>query len=156
MAYWLMKTEPNAFSIDDLKKAGVEPWDGIRNYQARNFMRDSMKVGDGVLIYHSRIQPIGIVGEAKVASKPYPDPTQFNPKEKYHDPKSDPENPRWILVDIEYVRHFPQTLNLTDLKKMPELAEMVLVQKGSRLSIQPVTLKQWRFIQKLTEQAPKT
>jgi len=149
MNYWLLKTEPNAFSLDDLKEAGVEPWDGIRNYQARNIMRDEMSVGDKVFIYHSRIQPVGIVGEGRVASESYTDPTQFDPSEKYHDAKSDPANPRWSLVDIEYVATYPQVLLLTDLKKMPELDGMVLTRKGSRLSIQPVTEQQWNFIQTL-------
>ena len=146
MNYWLLKTEPNVFSIDDLKAAGVEPWDGIRNYQARNFIRDQMKPGDKVLIYHSRVQPIGVVGEAEVASEPYPDPTQFDPSEKYHDPKADPEKPRWYLADIKYVRHFPAVIPLTDLKQHPGLKEMVLVQKGSRLSVQPVREEEWRII----------
>ena len=147
MQYWLMKTEPNVFSIDDLKTAGKEPWDGVRNYQARNLMRDEMKIGDPIFIYHSRVKPMGIVGEARVCSEPYPDPTQFNPDEKYFDAKSDPENPRWFLVDVEYVRHYPQVLELGMLKQVPELDGMMLLRKGSRLSIQPVTEKEWNHIQ---------
>ncbi len=147
MKYWLMKTEPDAFSIDDLKNAGTEPWDGIRNYQARNLMRDEMKVGDRIFIYHSRVDPIGIVGEARVASEAYPDPTQFDPAEKYYDAKSDPENPRWCLVDVAYVRHFPRVLKLSELREIPELADMVLLRKGMRLSIQGVSEAEWHCIQ---------
>ena len=151
MSFWLLKTEPNVFSIDDLKAAGVEPWDGIRNYQARNYIRDAMKIGDGVLIYHSRVQPLGIVGQAKVVSKPYPDPTQFDAKEKYCDPKSDPNNPRWYVVDVQFVRRFKRVLPLPDLKQTPELQDMVLVQKGSRLSVQPVSAEEWRVILDMAE-----
>ena len=149
MAYWLMKTEPNVFSIDDLEKVGVEPWDGIRNYQARNFMRDSMKLGDKVFIYHSRVDPIGIVGEAEVASEPYPDPTQFNPDEKYYDPKADPAKPRWILIEVKFIRKYSQVIPLSDLKGTPGLEDMVLTQKGSRLSIQPVRQSEWQIITSL-------
>lgn len=153
MQYWLMKTEPDVFSIDDLEKAGREPWDGIRNYQARNFMRDTMKIGDGVFIYHSNAKPTGIVGEARVCSEPYPDPTQFDPKEKYYDAKSQPDNPRWILIDVEHTRTYTKILPLADLKAMPELEEMMLVKKGMRLSIQPVTEEHWNFIQGLVQES---
>jgi len=146
MKYWLMKTEPDAFSIDDLKKAGTEPWDGIRNYQARNFMRDEMSIGDPILIYHSRTKPLGIVGEAEVASKPYPDPTQFDPKEKYYDSKSKPEDPRWILVDVAYRRHFPNIVTLDTIKTLPGLEDMLVIRRGMRLSIQPVTQSQYERI----------
>lgn len=149
MKYWLMKTEPNVFSLDDLKEAGVEPWDGIRNYQARNLIRDEMKPGDKVFIYHSRVEPIGIVGEGSVASEAYPDPTQFNPDEKYFDPKADPEKPRWFLADIKYECHYSRVLTLKELKQIPELSDMKVVQKGSRLSIQPVTETEWNFITNL-------
>ena len=149
MNHWLLKTEPNLFSIDDLRTAEVEPWDGIRNYQARNFLRDDFKPGDKVFIYHSREQPIGIAGEAEVASAGYPDPTQFQPQEKYHDPKSDPTNPRWFLADIKFVRKYARVLTLPELKAVPELADMVLVQKGSRLSVQPVAAAEWQFIQNM-------
>lgn len=146
MKYWLMKTEPDVFSIDDLKAAGTEPWDGIRNYQARNFMRDEMKPGDKVLIYHSRANPIGIVGEGEVASDPYPDPTQFNPDEKYFDPKSKADNPRWVLVDIAYVRHLPKMVTLKELKELPGLETMMVIRKGMRLSIQPVTKDEYETL----------
>ncbi|CAM2006735.1 EVE domain-containing protein [Acanthopleuribacter pedis] len=149
MAYWLLKTEPNVFSLDDLKAVEKEPWDGVRNYQARNFMRDEMKPGDKVLIYHSRVQPIGIVGEAEIVSEPYPDPTQFNPEEKYYDAKAKPENPRWFVVDVQYRRTYDQVLELAALKKTPGLENMVLTQKGSRLSVQPVRAEEWAVIQQL-------
>ena len=149
MKYWLMKTEPDVFSLDDLKAAGTEPWDGVRNYQARNLMRDQMEIGDRIFIYHSRAKPMGIVGEARVASKAYPDPTQFNPEEKYYDPKADPANPRWVLVDVEYVRHYPEMITLAQLKEIPELGDMMLVQKGSRLSIQPVSEAEWKLIESM-------
>jgi len=144
--YWLMKTEPDAFSIDDLKAAGTEPWDGIRNYQARNFMRDSMKPGDKVFIYHSRVDPPAIVGCAEVAGAPYPDPTQFQADHKYFDPKSQPDNPRWVLVEIAYVCHLPRPVSLPELKQMPGLEDMMVTRKGSRLSIQPVTAAEWEII----------
>jgi len=149
MNYWLLKTEPDLFSINDLRNQGVSPWDGIRNYQARNFIRDSMQPGDKVFIYHSREQPLGIAGEAEVASAAYPDPTQFLAEEKYYDPKSDPTAPRWYLVDIRFVRAYPRILTLPELKAVPELADMVLVRKGSRLSVQPVKEHEWHFIQKM-------
>ncbi len=154
MSYWLMKTEPNAFSIDDLAEAGVEPWDGIRNYQARNIMRDEMKIGDRVFIYHSRVAPVGIVGEAEIASKPYADPTQFDVDSKYYDSKSDPANPRWVLVDVRFIRKYERTVELARLKATPGLEQMMVVQKGSRLSIQPVSAKEWRIVEKLA--APST
>lgn len=155
MNCWLMKTEPNAFSIDDLAQAGVEPWDGIRNYQARNFMRDDMKVGDRVFIYHSRIAPVGIVGEGEIASKPYPDPTQFDVDSNYFDPKSDPASPRWMLVDVCFVCKYEQTLELQQLKNTPGLENMMVIQKGSRLSIQPVKAREWRIVQTLAGYSAK-
>lgn len=147
MAYWLLKTEPNVFSIDDLKAVDKEPWDGVRNYQARNFLRDSMKPGDKVLIYHSRVQPIGIAGEAEIVSEAYPDASQFDPAAKYYDAKAKPEAPRWYVVDVQHRRTYAQVLPLTDLKQTPGLDEMVLTQKGSRLSVQPVTEAEWAVIQ---------
>lgn len=134
---WLVKTEPGSFSIDDLARAGVEPWDGVRNYQARNFMRDEMKVGDPVLVYHSNADPPGVVGIAEVASEPYPDPTQFDPSSKYFDPTSDPADPRWILVDMRFVEKLPRLVPLHELRARPELQGMVLLGR-SRLSVQPV------------------
>jgi predicted RNA-binding protein with PUA-like domain len=149
MANWLMKSEPETFSIDDLKacKGGTEPWDGVRNYQARNFMRDQMKIGDRVFFYHSNCAVPGIVGLAKVASRPYPDPTQFDPKSKYFDAASDPDNPRWMLVDVKYVRHLKRTISLTEVKALADqLDDFPLVRKGNRLSIMPVTDAQWDFL----------
>ncbi len=134
---WLVKTEPGSFSIDDLARAGVEPWDGVRNYQARNFMRDEMKVGDPVLVYHSNADPPGVVGLAEVASEPYPDPTQFDPSSRYFDPTSDPADPRWILVDMRFVEKLPRLVSLPELRTRPELVGMVLLGR-SRLSVQPV------------------
>ena len=146
MNYWLMKSEPDAYSIDDLKRDKREPWDGIRNYQARNMMRDDMRVGDKVFFYHSNCKEPGVVGIMKVASKPYPDPTQFDPDEKYYDAKSDPDNPRWILVDVAFVKKLKRTITLAEIKAHPELGDMVLTRKGNRLSIMPVTDDEWEVI----------
>lgn len=141
-----MKSEPDAFSIDDLKKVKVEPWDGIRNYQARNFMRDQMQKGDQVFFYHSNCDEVGIVGVMKVSSKPYPDPTAFDKKNKYFDPKSDPENPRWMLVDVRFVKKLKRTVTLSELKQYSQLDGMQLLKKGNRLSIMPVEKSHWDFI----------
>lgn len=148
MNYWLIKTEPDAFSIDDLKKAKVEPWDGIRNYQARNFMRDDMKIGDKVLVYHSVTKPPHVAGLAEVASKPYPDPTQFDARSKYYDEKSSKDNPRWILVDMKFISKAKQTLPLGDIKDDPKLEGIMLAQKGARLSIMPLSKKHYDYIAK--------
>jgi predicted RNA-binding protein with PUA-like domain len=139
MACWLMKSEPDAYSIDELEKDGREMWDGIRNYQARNMMRDDMRIGDNVFFYHSNCKEPAIVGLARVASEPYPDPTQFDPDEKYYDPKSEAENPRWILVDVEFVRKLARPITLAELKAHPGLEGMILTRKGNRLSIMPVS-----------------
>jgi predicted RNA-binding protein with PUA-like domain len=146
MTYWLIKSEPDAYSIDDLERDGVEMWDGIRNYQARNSMRDDMKVGDSVFFYHSNCKEPGIVGIAKVASEPYPDPTQFDKKAKYFDPKSDKNNPRWILVDMQFVRKMKRNVTLAEIKAQKSLGDMVLTRKGNRLSIMPVSKKHWNKI----------
>ena len=132
-----MKSEPDVFSIDDLEATDQEPWDGVRNYQARNFMREMQK-GDLVLFYHSNAKPPGVAGVAKVATSSYPDPTQFDPKNKYFDPKSKPEDPRWSLVDVTFVERFARFVPLDELKDEPALTGMHVVQKGSRLSVQPV------------------
>jgi predicted RNA-binding protein with PUA-like domain len=142
MAHWLMKTEPEAFSLDDLEQRGQEPWDGIRNYQARNFLR-SMQVGDGVLFYHSRVPVPGVVGLAEVRSTAYPDPTQFDPQNKYYDPASRPEAPRWDLVDVGFRARFATVISLDELRQMPEFAGSPLVRKGNRLSILPIDTAQW-------------
>ena len=143
--YWLMKSEPNAFSFDDLlaSRGKRTHWDGIRNYQARNFMRDDMKKGDRVLFYHSNAKPPGVVGVAEIVKEAYPDHTQFDPASKYHDPKSDPDEPRWLMVDIKAIAALPEPVELDALKANPKLAEMAVVQRGQRLSVQPVTPAEW-------------
>ncbi|MGN6741288.1 EVE domain-containing protein [Dyella sp.] len=146
ISHWLMKSEPDTFSIDDLKARGNEPWDGVRNYQARNFMRDGMRVGDGVFFYHSNCAEPGIVGLAKVASAAYPDPSQFDPKSDYFDPGASRDNPRWMLVDVAFVRKLKRTITLKELQALPSLAEMALVRKGNRLSVMPVTAAEWKTI----------
>jgi predicted RNA-binding protein with PUA-like domain len=148
--YWLMKSEPSAFSIDDLKHAPNRTtcWDGVRNYQARNFMR-SMAVGDQVLFYHSNADPPAVVGIAEVVKTAYSDSTQFNKKDTHYDPNSKPSQPRWDMVDIQYVRKFTRPLTLDELRKDSTLKGMVLLRKGSRLSVQPVTPLEWRHIMKL-------
>ena len=148
MNYWLMKSEPEAFSIEDLQAMPeqTEHWDGVRNYQARNMMRDDMKEGDLVFFYHSNCPEPGIVGIMKVVREGYPDFTAFDPGSKYFDPKSDPANPRWIMVDIKFVRTLKRSIPLSELKQYPELAGMQLLRKGNRLSITPVTEEQWAFI----------
>jgi len=145
--YWLMKSEPDTFSIDHLKKVGTEPWNGVRNYQARNFMR-AMQVGDGVLFYHSNCKEPGIVGTATVAAAAYPDDTQFNPKSDYYDPKSTREEPRWSLVDVKFERKLKRTITLDEIKQhADDLGEgFALVQRGNRLSVLPVTAAQWKFL----------
>ncbi|MES2526886.1 MAG: EVE domain-containing protein [Bdellovibrionota bacterium] len=149
MKHWLMKTEPDVFSFDDLKKKKTEPWTGVRNYQARNFMRDEMKIGDLIFFYHSSCEVPGIAGIAKVATAPYPDPTQFDKKSEYFDPKATKENPRWFLVDVQFEKELKRYLPLEELKKEKELQEMRLLQKGNRLSILPVTPSEFENILKL-------
>jgi len=148
MGYWLMKSEPDAFGIDDLKSAPrkTEHWDGVRNYQARNMMRDEMKKGDQVFFYHSNCKEPGIVGIAKVVKEGYPDFTAFDSQQKYYDAKSDPDNPRWYMVDVQFVRKFKRTITLEELKNLSKLKDMALVRRGNRLSIMPVTEKQWNAI----------
>ena len=147
--YWLMKSEPDECSIDDALTApgATVPWTGVRNYQARNFMRDAMQVGDGVLFYHSSCPQPGIAGIAQVASDIQPDPTQFDPASPYFDPKSDPQNPRWLLREVQALRKIP-LIDLATLRATPELADLVILQRGSRLSITPVAEVHWRFILK--------
>lgn len=145
--YWLMKSEPEECSVDDAlaAKNSTVPWVGVRNYQARNFMRDGMKVGDGVLFYHSSCAEPGIVGIARVASTAYPDPTQFDAKSPYYDPKSKREEPRWLLVDVQVVKKIPN-ITLPELRARPELEELIILRKGNRLSITPVEPKHWQAI----------
>ena len=146
--YWLMKSEPDTFSIDDLARVGVEAWNGVRNYQARNFMRDGMTVGDGVLFYHSNTDVPGVVGTATIASPAYPDPSQFDARSDYFDPKSTREEPRWLLVDVAFDRKFTRTVSLDELKQHADRLgeEFALIKRGNRLSILPVTATQWKFI----------
>jgi predicted RNA-binding protein with PUA-like domain len=136
-----MKSEPSVFSIDDLAKCpgGTTRWEGVRNYQARNLLRDEVKPGDDVLFYHSSADPAGVAGLARVAKGAYPDPTQFDKKSEYFDAGSKKDDPRWLVVDVEFVRKFPRVVTLAELKASPALAEMVVTKKGSRLSVQPVT-----------------
>ncbi len=147
MRYWLMKSEPDEASIDDAlaAKNGTLPWTGVRNYQARNFMRDAMQVGDGVLFYHSSCAEPGIAGIAEVASTCYPDPTQFDASSPYYDPKAERENPRWLLVDVRALEK-TRLISLPELRSHPELEEMIILKRGNRLSITPVTKVEWDFI----------
>ena len=150
--YWLMKSEPDACSIDDAMAAPKRtvPWTGVRNYQARNFMRDDMQVGDGVLFYHSSCPEPGITGIARVASGVRPDPTQFDARSDYHDPRSDPTNPRWLLVDVQAQRK-TRLLGLPELRADPALADLVLLRRGNRLSITPVNEQHWNRILQMLE-----
>lgn len=149
MRYWLMKSEPDEASIDDALAAlaCTVAWTGVRNYQARNFMRDEMRIGDGVLFYHSSCAEPGVAGLAEVASTAYADPTQFDRKSPYHDPQSDPANPRWMLVDVRATRK-TRLISLPELREQPELADMIILRRGNRLSITPVTPDEWTFIVK--------
>lgn len=149
MNYWLVKSEPDDFSLDDLKKKGREPWTGVRNYQARNFMRDGMAPGDLALFYHSNIAPPGVVGLAKVDSDAYPDPTQFDAKSHYYDPTSSPDNPRWMLRDLIYEASFKRFVSLPELRECKDTAGMRVCQKGARLSVQPVTEAEFKAVCKL-------
>ncbi len=147
--YWLMKCEPEAYTIEDLERDGVTTWEGVRNFQARNSMRDDMKVGDGVLFYASNAEPSGVTGVAEIARAAYPDPYAFEQGHHYYDPKSDPENPTWYMVDIRFVEKFPEIISLAALKEAKGLKDMVVTQKGSRLSVQPVTKKEFEIVLKL-------
>ncbi len=151
MNYWLMKSEPDTFGIDHLiaMPNQTEHWDGVRNYQARNMMRDDMKIGDQIFFYHSNTKVPGIVGIMEVVKEGYPDFTALNPESKYHDPKSTEENPRWFMVNVMFKEKFAEVISLDSLKNNPALSEMPLVRKGSRLSIMPVTEQQWLTILKM-------
>ena len=151
MKYGLMKSEPNEFGIDDLaaRPEQREPWDGVRNYQARNMMRDEMSPGDPGFYYHSNCAEPGIVGIAEVASGPYPDPTAFDPNDKHFDPKSDPASPRWYLVDVRFVKKLSRTITLQELKAKTSLSDLALVRKGNRLSVMPVAKTHWNAISKM-------
>lgn len=148
MNHWLMKTEPTCFSIDDLKASPHQTscWDGVRNYQARNFMRDEMRKGDLVFFYHSNCALPGIAGIARVVREAYPDHTAFDPNSEHPDLASTPEHPRWFMVDVQFVEKFEQVIPLAVLKQYPELSEMILLRKGNRLSVLPVSANEWSFI----------
>jgi predicted RNA-binding protein with PUA-like domain len=148
MRYWLFKSEPDAYSIDALAKDKTTPWTGIRNYQARNFMRDQMSKGDAVLFYHSNCDPLGIVGIAEVCKLAYPDETQFDRKSKYFDPKATRENPRWLHVDVRFVKK-TQLITLDQLRTHKALSNMRILARGNRLSITPVDPADWHYINKL-------
>jgi predicted RNA-binding protein with PUA-like domain len=148
MRHWLMKTEPDEFSIDDLSRKKIEPWTGVRNYQARNFMRE-MKPGDGVLFYHSSCEVPGVAGIAEVATEAHPDPTQFDKKSDYYDAASKREEPRWSLVDVRFKRKLKRVIPLAELKDRKELEGFALLARGNRLSVLPVTKAQWDFILRL-------
>ena len=149
--YWLFKSEPDVFSIQDLAKAPKKTtyWEGVRNYQARNLLRDEIKKGDEVLYYHSNVQPIGVAGVARVSKGGYPDPEQFDKKSKYYDAKSDPEDPRWYCVDVTHVRTFDEVIPLATLKATKALAKMMVTQRGARLSVQPVTAAEFKAVLRL-------
>ena len=146
MQYWLMKSEPDTYSIDDLQSFGVDHWDGIRNYQARNFFKDKMQVGDQAFFYHSNCKEPGIVGTMEIVSKAYPDHTAFDPSEKYFDSKSDPENPRWLMVDVRYIKHLNRMITLAELRQQKQIADMKLLQRGNRLSVLPLSKMEWQYI----------
>lgn len=149
--YWLMKSEPDVFSFEDLKSEPKKTacWEGVRNYQARNFMRDEMKKGDGVLFYHSNTKPPGVAGIAEIAREGYVDHYQFDKKSKYFDPKADPDNPRWFMVDVKYKKPFQHYVSLPELRENPALKDMLVIQRGQRLSIQPVSEKEWKAVLKM-------
>ncbi|WP_217517150.1 EVE domain-containing protein [Vibrio metschnikovii] len=146
MAYWLFKTEPDTFSIDTLRTQKVSPWEGVRNYQARNWLRDAVKEGDKVLIYHSSCQNIGVAGIAQVVREAYVDHFAFDANRAYFDPKSSPESPRWLMVDVEFVRKTQRLIPLSELKLLQELAALPLVKKGNRLSVMPLSESEWQAI----------
>lgn len=148
MAYWLFKTEPDTFGIKDLRQRPnqTEPWDGVRNYQARNFLRDDVKVGDKVFIYHSSCKDVGIAGVATVSRAGYPDETQFNPESHYYDPKASADNPRWFRVDVTFEEAFDRVLSLSRIKAMENISEIGIVKKGGRLSVMPVSDTEWQIL----------
>lgn len=154
--YWLFKSEPESYSIDDLKRDGQTFWDGVRNYQARNTLRDDVQVGDGVLFYHSSTEPMAIVGTMEVVKAGYPDHTAFDPKNHHYDPASKPDQPTWFMVDVKFRSRYAAPVTRDQLKTQKGLASMVLMQKGSRLSIQPVTAEEWRIIEELAKNSGKT
>lgn len=153
MNYWLMKSEPDTYSLEDLKNEPdqIEHWDGVRNYQARNMLRDQMKTGDLAFFYHSNTKVPGIVGVVEIVKAGYPDHTAFDPESKYFDPKSNPESPRWFMVDVKFKHAFKEVVSLESLKANPALTDMLVVRKGNRLSITPVEKRHWDIILKMAE-----
>lgn len=153
MQYWLFKSEPECFSIDDLKnrRNQTEHWDGVRNYQARNMLRDEVKEGDMVLFYHSNCNPPGIAGVATIAKAGYPDFTAFDPHSEHYDPKSKQDKPQWYMVDVKFVEKFPQLISLDDLKQNPALQDMLILRRGNRLSITPITKSEWTAIKNMAK-----
>jgi len=147
--YWLFKSEPNAYSYTDLQNDGVADWDGVRTYQARNFLRDDLKVGDGILFYHSNAAPMAVVGTAIVVRSGYPDSTAWDPKSAHPDPKSSPDQPRWYMVDIKAEQEFESPVTLESIKVLPGLEKMMVAQRGARLSVQPVALEEWEIVTKI-------
>jgi predicted RNA-binding protein with PUA-like domain len=147
--YWLMKSEPGAYSIEDLQRDKKTHWDGVRNYQARNFMRDQMKAGDGVIFYHSNASPPGAAGVAEVCSQSYPDATAWDKRSKYFDPKSPKQKPRWFLVDVKYIEKFKRFISLEEIKNDPGLTGVMVAKKGSRLSVQPLSKEHFLRIRQL-------
>lgn len=158
MRHWLMKTEPEEFSLDDLRRAPKQtaPWDGVRNYQARNHMRDGMKLGDRVLFYHSSCDPTGVVGTARIAREAYPDDSAWNKKSDYYDPRSTPDNPVWLRVDVKFESELPHIVTLEEMKHVPGLKNMLVIKKGMRLSIQPVTPEEFDIVLAHSEKLAKT
>ncbi|MCA9076676.1 MAG: EVE domain-containing protein [Planctomycetaceae bacterium] len=149
--YWLLKSEADCYSIEKLEgeQGQTTFWDGVRNYQARNFIRDDMQVGDRAFFYHSNAKPMTIAGTVEITKSGYPDPTAFDKTEQHYDPKSDPDNPTWYVVDVTLLQKFPEPVTREQLKERAELSDMMLLQRGSRLSVQPVTEKEWKFIHRL-------
>jgi predicted RNA-binding protein with PUA-like domain len=152
MRYWLMKSEPSTFSIDDLRTKNIEPWDGVRNYQARNMLRDDMRVGDQAFFYHSNCAVPGIVGSMRIVKTGYPDSTAFDPNSKYYDPSSSPAKPRWYRVDVQFKQKFSKVISLEQIKQHPLLQQMLVARKGNRLSVTPVTAEEWEIVLTLAKE----
>lgn len=152
MKYWIMKSEPDAYGIDDLKRDNIEHWDGIRNYQVRNMMRDQMQNGDLAFFYHSNCNPPGIAGSMEIIKTAYPDFTAFDPDSKYFDPKSDPDNPRWLMVDVKYKEKFRNYVSLETLRNCQALQDLLILRKGNRLSITEISAEHWKTILKLADE----
>lgn len=149
MAYWLMKSEPETYSIDHLQRDGVNMWEGCRNFTVRNFLKDQMQIGDRAFFYHSNTPPIGVVGVMEIVSEAYPDPTQFDPKSEYFDASSRPEKPKWYVRDVKFIEKLPRVVTLAELKSAPGLENMAVARKSQRLSITPVSSDEWRIVLKL-------